>query len=41
MARYAAPLPLATVAPTTNSTTATTPTRQDTEDGKKNVNSTN
>lgn len=34
MARYATPLPLPTVAPTTNSTTTNTPPRQDTDDGK-------
>ncbi|XP_033212665.1 photoreceptor-specific nuclear receptor-like [Belonocnema kinseyi] len=33
MARYTTPLPLPTVAPTTNSTTANTPPRQDTDDG--------
>lgn len=35
MARYGTPLPLPTVAPTTNSSTANTPPRQDTDDGKK------
>lgn len=35
MARYAAPMPMSAITPTTNATAISTPPRQDTEDGKQ------